>query len=258
MTHFPKVHPETAKIARKFGREQLAAQDVKLRAPTMPERVEVFAKTGMDLEATQDAVVIRSKKDGSEWLVGIEVDPAMSRHLNAESGVLTAAGLVPVLGAPAVAAFALKDIIKGGIPALKAKLNGDATSPRDRALVRMGLKHLGLASASMATHGSSQAMHIAHGAVQASEVAVAGKDLVEGRASGASIASGMMRSALAGLQGIAGVHHHDDHHDNDARILVTDSRLSESRAAREANKRARLDSQVAGTPESKTGPPSSH
>jgi hypothetical protein len=252
-----KVHPETAAIARKHAREQLGAQGVKLRSATPAETLKSHAKTGFDSEAVIDTVVARDKK-GNEWLLQVELDPTLSKHLNVESGILTFAGMIPVIGAPVVAAFALKDIAKAGIPALTAKLSGNATDPRDRAMLRMGLKHLGLSGLSLATHGMGNAAHAAkgahgaataakgahvahtahsaakaahfahnaHRAVQVAEVAVASKDTIEGVDKGG--VGPMARSVLAGLQGIAGIKHgHDDGHGDghvDARVVVLEHR----------------------------------
>ena len=43
---------------------------------------------------------------------------------------------------------------RAAIPIARAKLHGEAAHAADRALLRMGLKHLGLAAASMALHGA--------------------------------------------------------------------------------------------------------
>jgi hypothetical protein len=256
-----KVHPETAQVARKYAREELAAQGVKLRSATTAETVKSHAKTGFDSEAVIDTVVARDK-NGNEWLLQVELDPTLSDHLNVESGILTFAGMIPVIGAPVVAAFALKDIAKSGVPMLKAKLQGDATDPRDRAMMRMGIKHLGLSGLSMATHGVANAAHAAkgahaahgaakvahaahgaskvahaahtaHRAVQVAEVAVASKDTIEGVDK--SGVGPMARSVLAGLQGIAGVKHHGDEHGDhghvDARVVVLEYRPADGASA---------------------------
>lgn len=214
----PKVHSESAQIARKFGREELGLQDVKVRKATREEQFEGAKAAGFDVEQIRDSVVI-SGRDGREFLLAIDLDPALSRARNAESGLLTLKGLVPVVGAPVVAAFAVKDIAKAHISMAKAKKQGEAADPRDQALARMGYKHLGLSGLSFATHGASHAMHLAHLGVQAAEVTMGTSDLREGKQEGSGL-KGYLHAMVTALQGIAGVHHHEHTTDNDPRVIV--------------------------------------
>lgn len=168
-----KIHSSTASAAQAYAKQKLG-DDVQLRPATAAQRAQVTAKS-LDNEKVIDAVVARDDK-GNEYLLGV-IDDAKTFRLNQESAIATAIGLIPLVGPPIAATIALKDIVQAGVPLVKARIAGEATDPADRALMRMGLKHLGLSAVSMASHGA------AHYAAMGIEVVAASKDFGDAKPS---------------------------------------------------------------------------
>lgn len=190
------VHPKSAKVARDFAREELGMRKPKLRVPTKGERVRAHAVDPNNAERVNDIVVAKGA-DGCEALLYIDLDPSESRHLKRESALLTATGLVPLLGKPTVLYFALRDIVVGGLRCIKDKMAHGHVDPKDRAILQMGLKHLGLTTASYATGG------VAHVVVVAAECGVVGHDLSQGHKD-----RHILKAAGAALKGLLDVHEH--------------------------------------------------
>lgn len=227
-----KIHSSTANAAQTYAKQQLG-EEVTLRPATVGEQVQVTAKQ-LDNEKVIDAVVARDSK-GNEYLLGV-VDDAKTRHLNQESAVATAIGLIPVVGPPIAATIALKDIVKAGVPMVKAKLAGDVTDPADRALMRMGFKHLGLSAASMASHGA------AHYAMMGLEAAAASKDLGDSKPAWRELPKSMWNA----LKSLFSVKAHEDHAGHDSLRVVLVRQLTVAPPQLEKG---------AGNPEETAGPP---
>ena len=229
-----RIHANTSHAAQQYAKQKLGG-DVELRPATTKEKVEVTARQ-LDNEKVVDAVVARDSK-GNEYLLGV-VDDAKTRHLNQESAVATAIGLIPIVGPPLAATIALKDIVKAGIPIVKAKAAGEATDPADRALMRMGLKHLGLSAVSMASHGA------AHYVMMGVEAAAASKDLGDSKPTWRELPKSMWNA----LKSLFSVKAHEDHTGHDSLRVVMVKQLTVAPPPLEKG---------AGNPEETAGPPSS-
>ena len=288
-----KVHPDTAKAARRFARETLGLQDVKLRAPTAEEK-KLRSLDQLDVNMVRDIVVAKDKK-GDEYALLLDLDPTQTRNLNLESGLLTSFSLIPIIGAPVVAGFAIKDLIKGGRAIKKAKQAGNVADPADRAICRMGLKHFGLSGLSMLTQGISAGAHAVASSGEIAQTVSAALDLTDAGASeiketahsvlkgAGGVKAGLLgteavviaadtvgavdaenkkaganrplKALAAALQGLAGVHHHHERKPEDARVLVLRKKSAEGQVeSRPALEPAKRVRKSSNPP---TGPPSS-
>lgn len=207
----PVIDRTAANAARQFAREDLAMRAPKLRRANGTERAKALKTDPNNAERVSD-VVVATDKNGAEALLYIDVDPSESRHLKRESALMTTMGLVPLVGKPTVLFFAFRDILVAGVRIIRDKMAIGASKPKDRAILHMGLKHLGLTTASYATGG------IAHGIVVAGECAVVGHDLKNGHKDGHAL-----KAAGAALKGLIAVHEHESHHDNPPSITVVEA-----------------------------------
>ena len=233
-----RIHPKTQVAAEQYAKEKLGKDEVTLRPANIKERWMVHANH-LDNEKVVDAVVAKDEQ-GNAYLLGV-FDDVKSRALNQESMLATAIGLVPVVGPPIAASLALKDIVKAGVPLVTATVNGAATDPEHRALMRMGLKHLGLSAASLASHGA------AHYVMMGVEAAAASKDLGDGKP---SKWRDLPKSLWAALKGLFSVKQHEEHGQHESLRVVMVKQLSV--AAPPA-----VPEKGAGNPEETAGPPSS-
>lgn len=247
-----KIHHDTAAIARKYAREELGINGPKLRAPTKKESIDAAMNARLDINQVRDTVVVADKQ-GQEFLLNIDLDPKLSRQRNVESAMLTAFSLVPIVGAPVVAAFAVRDLVKAKRGMAQAKREGKQPDPDDQALYRMGIRHLGLAGLSTVTQGTAIALTAAKDVADVAssvgtaadlatkaesgsalydaakttktglvgaEATLTGQDTVNSTGHGEKPKFRPIRAMAAGLQGIIGVHDHEHRTQDDARVVV--------------------------------------
>jgi hypothetical protein len=261
-----KIHHDTAAIARKYAREELGINQPKLRAPTKKETIDSAMKARLDINQIRDVVVVADKK-GNEYLLNIDLDPKLSRQRNVESAMLTSFSLIPLVGAPVVAAFAIRDLVQAKRGMAKAVREGKQIDPDDQALYRMGLRHLGLAGLSTVTQGTAVALTAAKDVADVATSITAAADVATKVDQGSVLLdaakttkSGIVgaectlscqdtvnstghgakeerkfrpfKAIVAGFQGIIGVHEHHHRTREDARVVVVAKKDAEGNVER--------------------------